>query len=593
MFKGVLRSLAAKRMMPATPGLCLVAACLVHLSPLARAADVVPLLRVEGAQGELLANLQAHLRLPMEDCSVSTARLQRYLPALRSSAIAAMNALGYYHADMRLRFARQDDCWQLRLNLEAGEPVRYREVALAIGGGVAEQDLFIPLAGVAGIRPGAILHHGNYENLKDELGSLAADYGYFDARFSDAVISLDLPARAADATLNFEPGERYRFGELRINNSGILSDALIRDLLSLEPDEPYAASRLAEVRSALDDSQYFASIRISPLIGAAQDHKVPLELDLGLRPRHAWTGGIGFTTDTGPRARASYENRYVNSKGHRLITNTSISAILGQVAGSYSIPLNKPFADRVVFSTEYIVEINDVFESRRLQTGVSLPTINRWGWQQSLTLDFQRDDYEFASNEDISLLVLPGISLSKSRADDFINPSQGWKLLGSLKGSTASLLSDSTFLQFYGNAKYIHSFGALRLLARGELGATWIDETQKLPASLRYFAGGDQSVRGFGFRALGPMDDAEQIIGGKQLVVGSVEFDYEFRDKWRLAVFTDAGNAFDDRKNMDFKISAGIGIRWRSPIGPLRFDVARPFDSDEKFRIHITMGPDL
>jgi len=149
-------------------------------------------------------------------------------------------------------------------------------------------------------------------------------------------------------------------------------------------------------------------------------------------------------------------------------------------------------------------------------------------------------------------------------------------------------------VQLYASAKYIHSLGDLRLLARVESGTTWIDSVEDLPASLRYFTGGDQSIRGYGFRELGPLnDDGTEVVGGRNLTVGSVEFDYLVRSNWRVAVFADAGNAFNNPDDFDFMRSVGFGVRWLSPVGPIRIDIAHPFNSDDAFRIHVTMGPDL
>ncbi len=557
------------------------------------AAEPVPRLVITGADESIEDNLRAHLRLPTEKCSASVGRLQRSLPALRRSGTDALNALGYYHARLGTSFAKQDDCWQLLVDVSPGEPVRYRNVAMTISGDQPAQALFAPLLAKSAVQSGAVLHHGAYEALKDVLGSTAADNGYFDARFTETVIALDLPAHAADVTLGFEPGQRYRFGPLRITNPGILSESLIFGMLPLGQGEPYAADKLVKMRAALDKSQYFNQIRVAPLLRQSQDREVPIELTLGMRPRHAWTGGLGFTTDTGPRTRLRYENRYLNSSGHRLAADSSFSQIRAQLDGSYSIPLNHRLADQVIFTAGYVIENNATYDSKRLLTGISLPRENASGWQQNVTLDLQRDDYRFPSYEDVSVLVLPGFSVTKSRADDLINPTHGWKLQASLKGSSDTLLSDTTFLQFYSTAKLVRSIGPLRMLGRAELGSTWIDVTQELPASLQYFAGGDQSVRGFDFRALGPLDAAGEVSGGKHLAVASIEFDYRVLSKWRVAFFTDAGNAFDDKQNMDVRYSAGIGLRWQSPIGPLRFDIAHPFDAEENFRIHVTMGPDL
>lgn len=580
------------KVIPPSVLLCCLLACAVAA---ARAADV-PQILVEGIEGELHDNVQAHLSLKAAACSTPLPRLRRQLPDVRRQIAAGLNALGYYHATVTAGFAREpdDSCWRLEVVVTPGEPLVLREVAISVVGSVQQQALFQSVLDEAGLRSGQVLHHGKYEELKSALSSSAADLGFLDARFDQAIISLDLPKKVADVNLVFVPGERYRFGAFRMIRTGMLSTEFIESLLPVREGEPYGADKLVELRNSLDRSQYFQQIRVSPQLRATHNGAIPVELDLRLRPRHAWTGGLGFTTDTGPRARLLYENRYLNSRGHRLTASSSVSVILSQVNGSYIVPLRHPLADQVIYSAGYVVESNEAFDSQRVQLGLSLPSENRYGWQQTLGVQLQRDDYELAASDDVSVLVLPGLSLTKTRADNLINPSRGWKLQGSLKGSSQALLSDTTFLQFHGNAKLVQGFGRFRLLARAELGATWIDQTQELPASLRFFAGGDQSIRGYDFRAVSPLDQLRNTLeGGKQLAVASLELDVRVRDRWRLAAFTDAGNAFNNFAGLDVRKSVGFGLRWQSPIGPLRVDIAHALESDENFRIHITMGPDL
>jgi translocation and assembly module TamA len=155
-------------------------------------------------------------------------------------------------------------------------------------------------------------------------------------------------------------------------------------------------------------------------------------------------------------------------------------------------------------------------------------------------------------------------------------------------GSTISLL------QGRANAKLIHGLGTGRLILRGEAGATAGAGVEELPSSLRFFAGGDTSVRGFGFQQLGPVDDDGNLIGGRYLLVGSVEYDHPIGGgKWGVAIFIDLGNAFNDFNDYELKGGGGVGLRWRSPVGPLRLDLAHAPDSNDNFRIHFTMGPDL
>jgi translocation and assembly module TamA len=332
---------------------------------------------------------------------------------------------------------------------------------------------------------------------------------------------------------------------------------------------------------------------VAPQIRNAVGQTIPIDINLVMRPRHAWTGGIGYTTDTGPRTRLSYENRYLNPGGHKIFADATVSEVQMQANGNYAIPLADAARQSLNFAVGFSSDNTDSVESKQLKLQTALRNENSSGWQQSIFVDFQRDDFVVGLQEATTKLTMPGISVSKTVADNLINPSRGWKLFSQIRGASDSVFSDSTFIQASANAKYVTSFGRGRLLTRIDLGATWIDDTIDLPASLRYFAGGDQSIRGFKYQALGPLNANGEVVGGKQLIVGSVEYDFLFRNNWRIAAFVDSGNAFDDRDSFEFQHSAGIGIRWLSPIGQIRLDLAHPFDAEESFRFHITMGPDL
>src|SRR5690606_36043392 len=265
------------------------------------------------------------------------------------------------------------------------------------------------------------------------------------------------------------------------------------------------------------------------------------------------------------------------------------------------------------------------FQSKRSKLEASIRNQNRAGWLQTLFVDMQHDDYTVAGQEAVSVLSTLGASLARTKADNPINPNRGWKLYTQIRGASDDVLSDATFMQWYGSAKHVFGFGRSRLLSRLEIGATWIDARDELPASLRYFVGGDQSIRGFDYRELGPVNADDEVVGGKQLIVGSLEYDflvrvnwrvavfadtgisfndrslgpvnadneeyggkqlivssleYDFlvRENWRVAEFADTGNAINDRDDLEWRHSAGLGIRWLSPIGPVRVDIAHPVD---------------
>jgi len=163
-----------------------------------------------------------------------------------------------------------------------------------------------------------------------------------------------------------------------------------------------------------------------------------------------------------------------------------------------------------------------------------------------------------------------------------------------LRGGVESLLSDTTFIQPLVSAKWIYSFsGKSRIITRGSLGTTIVDDFSKLPTTLRFFTGGDSTVRGYQFSIIGPQDAQSQVVGGKNLTEISLEYEFPIKEKWSIAAFIDAGDAFDDTP--DYKAGVGLGLHWKSPIGPVRIDFGHALEQPigTNLRLHLTIGPDL
>jgi translocation and assembly module TamA len=204
------------------------------------------------------------------------------------------------------------------------------------------------------------------------------------------------------------------------------------------------------------------------------------------------------------------------------------------------------------------------------------------------------EDFEVADQVGRSRLLMPGIDWTKIRADNEIRPQRGYKIGLELRAAADQLGSDTSFAQAIARGKWIWPVpSAGRILVRVDAGATAERSFEELPPSVRFFAGGDNSVRGYDFEALGPVDENGEVIGGSSLATASFEYEHPVRARWSIAAFVDSGNAFE-RSEMDLKTGAGIGTRWQSPLGPIRFDIAHPFDDEtEDWRIHISLGPDL
>ena len=320
---------------------------------------------------------------------------------------------------------------------------------------------------------------------------------------------------------------------------------------------------------------------------------IPVSITLTDNNRWSLLAGIGASTDTGPRVRLGVENRRVNQAGHRFRAETEVSRVQQGAGASYQIPLKDPLRERLDFHTSYVNEVTDSQDNERWTTGADyiVELQNRWVTTTSLT--YLRETYEVAQEVDQAELIIPGFQLSRVKANDPIYPSFGWRLSSGVRFANRNLSSTASFLQLTNSGKILFPLLGGRVLIRGDLGYTEVTDVRELPASIRFYAGGDSSVRGFAYESLGPLADNGEVIGGRHLATGSLEYDHPITEKWHLAVFTDGGNAFNDINDFEIRSSAGFGIRWRSPLGPIRVDLARAVDESRDWRLHLSMGPDL
>jgi translocation and assembly module TamA len=187
---------------------------------------------------------------------------------------------------------------------------------------------------------------------------------------------------------------------------------------------------------------------------------------------------------------------------------------------------------------------------------------------------------------------MPGYSISGRRSQGGLDVFWGNRNILSVEGGSKSLLSDIDIVRISGSTKWIRTYGLHRVTARAELGAIVTNDFSQVPSSLRFFAGGDQSIRGFNYNTISPVDDNNDLVGARYLATASLEYAYPIVDKWRLATFFDLGTATNDF-DQDLKYGFGVGAHYLSPIGPIRLYLARPSDNSSSLQLHFAIGPEL
>lgn len=519
--------------------------------------------------------------------------LLRYSRIAHEQAEQALQALGYYRGRITSE-VQSTDTPRLVLTVEPGEPVRLRGVVLRLEGEARQLAAFRMPERV--LRPGDVLNHGRYEEVKRNLLNQASRYGFFEGKFVRQRLVIDPEAGAADVELVFDSGPRYRLGQVRFEGGAPLRESLLRRLLPFPPGTPYDAELIAELNRNLQSSGYFSGIRVDADPARARAQAVPVTVVLTTREPRTLGLGLGFSTDVGPRLRFDWERHWANPEGHAYGLETELSAPRQNVGLWYDIPLDPPVTDKFRFAGGYQnAELADTDSLSRLLTlGPEWHSQRPGGWERVLSLKWQHEEYRLGDDAGISTLLMPGVAYNLLRSDNRIDPRRGYRLQASLAVAKSGLLSDADLI--HGDI-LLRGLTTLwqrhRFLGRVQAGGNLSDEYKAIPPSLRYFAGGDQSVRGYDYQTLSPTNSDGDHIGGRFQFAASAEYQYAITEKWRLATFVDQGNAFDSLDFPTLKSSVGLGVRWVSPVGPIRLDLARPLDDAGGIRLHFSMGPEL
>ena len=506
------------------------------------------------------------------------------------------------NADARQRGSRS---LTVSIRIEPGKPVRVRGWNVGVEGDAGdERSVRAALDGFAP-RQGEVLDHSLYEASKSKVSRTLAGHGYFDADFAAHRVEVTRADYAADIDLRWTSGARYALGEATFTQTPktIIRDELLQKLVGWTPGEAYDDAELERLRRSLVALDYFGLVEILPQPENAKDKVVPVQVNLTPAPRSIYTAGVNYGTRSGAGFSLGVERRYLNTRGHKALAQIDYANKRKTATVQYRVPAFAWLDGWYTASLQAADEQTDSLDTRRLEfvasrSGQFNDHLNlvasmhvlreRWSY---FTLNRPSLDYQYAS------FYFPSLRAEYIDVDNRLTPRRGAGGTLTLRGGKGGTDGDAAFAQLHASAQWFHGFDAdSRLIVRGEAGHTFTDELLALPPSLRYYAGGDRSVRGYGWHEIGPKvetDNGFYYTGAANVVTASVEYERYFKGPWGAAVFIDSGSAFDGRQP-EMHTGVGIGLRWRSPVGPVRIDIARGLKSpDSPFTLHLNIGADL
>jgi len=571
-------------LIPATVRAALLIVSLCLIAPMATAE-----VSISGLEGKAMENVRLMLSIEKQPCTAQEWKIRGLYAKADEEIDQGLRALGYYHAIINKTLAFGKACWRADFDITPGPQVYVNDVSIIFNGVADDDPEFQKLRGKLLKTTGSSLDHGQYEKMKSRIESLALERGYLKGTFTEKKLLIDKEQNKAYIKLVYAAGKRMVFGKVVVNQD-ILDPEFVEKYISIKSGDFYSSDQLAKTYNELSKSGYFEMIDIYP-DAEKYDQGVPVTIKLQPKKKHHYAFGVGFDTDIGPLLSAAYTNRRLNRKGHFLTSELDLSPVLSTAGVEYNVPLNNPISDFFSFGGGFKYEDTDSFKTTSAKLSGRLKHALDSGWKQTLFLDLDYEDFLIGSTRTKTLLLVPGGSWYKSVSNNALRPTKGYRAKIDVSGSYQNPLSDVSFLQGALSATWMHPLPwNSKFIGRTELGATLVDQFDKLPTSYRFYAGGINSIRGYAYKELGPKDSEGNVIGGKFLTVLSLEYEKAVFDDWGVSVFVDSGDAFNP-DNILLKTGVGLGVRWYSPFGPVRIDFAVPLnEADSAFQIHFAAG---
>lgn len=540
-------------------------------------------IQITGVDGAMRRNVLTFLSLERYKTrnDLDQALIERLQERAEREAASALRPFGYYEVTVKSAVEQLGEGrWRARIDIDPGRPVLLETVEVGVNGPGSQDAAFQNILANSPLRRGNRLDHAAYETLKTNLRRAAATLGYIDAKMTTSELLVDPEKYSAAVRLTLETGERYRFGATTIEQRS-LEESLLRRFLRYDESEPYDATQLLRTQFALDDSQYFSTVEVLAGTPDPETRLVPVSIRAEPNRRNRYSVGAGYATDSRARGTLTWENRRLNNRGHRSRVEIKAAQLEQSLEARYFVPIGDPALEKLGFEWRYSRDELGDLDTRTTRFQPSITQVNG-DWQRVMFASLSRVRTITASSaigpgsDESTTLVIPGISYASVPRGYLGEALFSRALYAELRGSATGLGAEENYLQLRVEAERVFDLSThWHLFVRGQVGATWVSDAAKLPGTERFFAGGDRSVRGFGFNDLSPIEDGSTKIGGRHLLTATVEVIRDLPRNLGIAAFVDTGNAFD-RFGDPLQYSVGIGLRLRLPIVTLGIDIAQP-----------------
>jgi translocation and assembly module TamA len=552
----------------------------------------------EGTTNDILVNM-VELSLEASDPPRTLRRLERRVESERSRLLQALRARGNYAAEIDVVIDEAASPISVVYEINAGPVYEINKVTIEINP-PTEDDLDLPSPKKLNLRRGKRASSIKVIEAEAALLQRVKNQGFANARLGERRVIVDHDTAEMDIVYTLNPGQKLYFGATKIVGNVDVESRFISRLLEWKPGKLVTPERLQTTQLNLIETRLFNSVRIEPGTVPDEQGRVPIRIEVSEAKHRTIEAGVRYRSDEGIGGSVGWQHRNLLGTGEQLEVELDGSEIGYHLKGLAREPDFLRRRQALVIGGEIAIENTEAFDSQSIGASVGIERSVGDGMELAAGVAFRALTVEQDGDEEsFGLLSLPA-SYSWDHSNNLLDPSKGGRLS----------VQNEPFVDVFGNdvafnktsvsyTRYLRlkrQKPRLILAGRARAGFLFGAERDNVPADERFYAGGGGSVRGFGFQLAGELDDDDNPIGGRSLFEVAGELRGQFTDTLGAAIFADSGAAygstFPDFEE-DLRVGVGGGLRYFSPIGPIRLDVGFPLDrrdSDDSFQIYVSIG---
>lgn len=498
---------------------------------------------------------------------------------------------GYFSPTVAGKLEKTAAGWHASYQVKAGPRTLVAEINVRLEGPLAKQaeakGRLMATRGQVGLKAGDPFRQADWDKAKSSVLEPLWSKGYPAARLTSSEAQIDPDHQQARLSLVVDSGPLFHFGDVNVEGLVRYPRSVVENLRPMHGGEVYDQARLLAYQRALEATGYFERVSVSVDARPERVEDLPIHVQVKENKKQQVSFGLGASTDTGPRAQVGYRLRNLAGSALRLSLDTQLNPHEQQVTGQLSRPRTvRGFDDSLGLTLKRSEVEGPVSRTLQLQATRSR---QRGLLTATLTAQYLAELLSLAASQQHNQAVSLNYGWVYRTVGEQFYPSRGWVTSLQGGGGFDPGQPNDYFVRLF--ARHSHFFwlgGRARLIARAEFGSVLANRAWGIPSDFLFRAGGDNSVRGYAYQSLGPKV-AGDVVPTRYLATGSVEYNYFFTRDWGAALFVDAGDAAQEPSQLRLHTGAGLGARYRSPVGPVNLDVAYGEQTHE-WRLHFTLG---